>query len=148
MVQEQSRLGLHEALGSLWEAHVRWRLSKSWYCSLLLPESGPSNFNLNISLGPLPTMPAGRSPAGKHSPCSHNPPAKELVLMQTQQQQQRAVPKAEMVLQQGMPGCCQEHRACCQPRRWEGLQPPRGVKQHPLPEGREQRRGRMNKHCF
>lgn len=62
--------------------------------------------------------------------------------MQTQQtQQQQAVPKAAMVLQQGMSGCCQD-RAWCQQGGWKG----RGVKQYPLPEGREQRRGRML--CF
>lgn len=83
MVQEQSKLGLHEALWSLWEAHGRWRLSKSWYCSLLLPESGGSNFNLNIRVqpGPLPTMPAGRAPAGKAA--QPQTPAKELAMMQT-----------------------------------------------------------------
>lgn len=150
MAQQQSKLGLHEALGSLWEAHVRWRISKSWYCSLLLPESRTSNFNSNISVhgppGPLPTMPAGRPPAGKRStaPVATNPQRRRSCWCKHEPQQQQAAPKAEMVLQQGVSGCCQEDRAWCQLGRWGGLQLPRGVKQYPLPEGREQRRERMN----
>lgn len=151
MVHQRSKLDLHAALGSLFEAHVRWRLSKSWYCSWLLPES--RNFILNISVhtsqGPLPTNASREisSWQGQHSPCSHKRPAKNFCWCKHKPQQQQAVPKAEMVMQQGVSGCCQEHRAWCQLRNWKGLQLPRGVKQYPLPEGRKQRRGRMNNHA-
>lgn len=79
----------------------------------------------------------------ERSPCSHKP-AKELLLMQTEPWQQQAVPRAGIALQQGVSGCCQGDRAWCQLWRCKGLQLPRGVEQHPLPEGREQRRGRRS----
>lgn len=109
-----------------------------------------SNSSLNISVhtppGPLPAMPAGRSSAGKNStaPVATNPQQRNICWCKHEPQQQQAAPKAEMVLQQGTSGCCQQDGAWCQLGRWKGLDLPTGVTRYSLPAGREQGRGGMN----
>jgi len=106
-----------------------------------------SNFNLNITVpvppGPLPAAPEGSSSAGKHSaaPAATNPQWRNICWCKHESQQQQAVPKAEMVLQQGTDGCCQQDGPCCQLGRWNGLHLPAGVTRYSLPVGREQGRG-------
>lgn len=110
-----------------------------WY-SLNLPRV--TWISIPVCTGCSPQCPQGALQL-ERSPCSHKP-AKELLLMQTEPWQQQAVPKAGIALQQGVSGCCQGDRVWCQLWRCKGLQLPRGVEQHPLPEGREQRRGRRS----